>query len=94
MRLAQYTYDHNILCVPHAFSTGILVAASLHYVASMPHGQLTEFTVSESPLARDLLTEPFQLEADGTLHVPLAPGLGVRLNEDILNRYAQVPLRQ
>jgi L-alanine-DL-glutamate epimerase-like enolase superfamily enzyme len=94
MRLAQYSYDHNILCVPHAFSTGILVAASLHYVASMPHGQLTEFTVSESPLARDLLAEPFQLEADGTLCVPQAPGLGVHLNEDVLRRYAQVPLGQ
>lgn len=87
VRLAQYAYDHNILCVPHAFSTGILVAASLHYVASMPHGQLAEFTVSESPLARELLTEPFHLEADGTLRVPQAPGLGVKLNEEVLRRY-------
>ncbi|GHO89806.1 mandelate racemase/muconate lactonizing enzyme family protein [Dictyobacter formicarum] len=94
VRLAQYAYDHNILCVPHAFSTGILVAASLHYVASMPHGQLAEFTVSESPIARDLLTRPFHLEADGTVRVPQTPGLGVQINEDVLRRYAQVPIKE
>lgn len=92
MRIAQYTYDRNILCVPHAFSTGILVAASLHFVAAMPHGQLSEFTVSDSPIARDLLTEPFQLEPDGTVQVPRGPGLGVTLNEAVLRRYAQGPV--
>jgi len=90
VRLAQYAYDRNILCVPHAFSTGILVAASLHFVAGMPHGQLTEFTVSDSPLARHLLAEPFQLEPDGTVRVPQAPGLGVELDEEVLRRFAQV----
>jgi L-rhamnonate dehydratase len=92
MRLAQYTYDRNVLCVPHAFSTGILVAASLHYVASMPHGRLTEFTVSDSPLARELLAEPFRLQVDGTVCVPQGPGLGVTLNEEVLRRYAQGPV--
>ncbi|MBO0779402.1 MAG: mandelate racemase/muconate lactonizing enzyme family protein [Ktedonobacteraceae bacterium] len=94
VRLAQYAYDHNILCVPHAFSTGILVAASLHYVASMPHGRLAEFTVSESPIARDLLAEPFQLETDGTVRVPQTPGLGIKVNEEVLRRYAQVPVKE
>jgi len=92
VRIAQYAHDRNIMCVPHAFSTGILVAASLHVVAAMPRGQLTEFTVSDSPLARDLLVEPFRLEADGTVRVPRAPGLGVRLDEEVLRRYAQGPV--
>ncbi len=92
VRIAQYAHDHNLMCVPHAFSTGILVAASLHVVAAMPRGQLAEFTVSDSPLARDLLVEPFRLEADGTVRVPRAPGLGVRLDEEALRRYAQGPV--
>lgn len=92
IRIAQFAHDHNILCVPHAFSTGILVAASLHFVAAMPHGQLTEFTVSDSPIARDLLVEPFRLQPDGTVCVPRAPGLGVALDEDVLRRYAQGPV--
>lgn len=92
-RVGQYAFDHNILCVPHAFSTGILVAASLHFVAALPHGRLTEFTVSDSPLARDLLAEPFTLEPDGTVRVPRTPGLGVTLDEEVLRRYAQVTVR-
>lgn len=92
-RIGQYAYERNILCVPHAFSTGILVAASLHFVAGLPHGKLTEFTVTDSPLARHLLAEPFRLEADGTVRVPQEPGLGIRLNEEVLRRYAEVPVQ-
>ena len=68
------------------------MAASLHLAAGMPHGRLTEFTVSTSPFARELLAEPFQLEPDGTVRVPHTPGLGVMLNEEVLRRYAQVPV--
>jgi L-rhamnonate dehydratase len=92
MRVGLYAFEHNILCVPHAFSTGILVAASLHLAAGMPHGRLTEFTVSASPFARELLAEPFRLEPDGTVRVPQTPGLGVTLNEEVLRRYAEVPV--
>jgi L-rhamnonate dehydratase len=92
VRIAQYAHDRNILCVPHAFSTGILVAASLHFVAGMPHGRLTEFTVSDSPIARDLLTTPFRLEPDGSVRVPQGPGLGVTLDHEVLHRYAQGPI--
>ncbi len=92
MRVAQYAFGRNLMCVPHAFSTGILTAASLHFVAAMPHGQLAEFTVSDSPLARDLIADPFRLESDGTVRVPEIPGLGVTLDEEVLRRYAQGPV--
>ncbi len=91
-RIGHYAFEHNVLCVPHAFSTGILVAASLHFVAALPHGNLTEFTVSESPLARDLVANPVRLESDGTVRVPRGPGLGVVLDEEVLRRYAQTPV--
>ena len=92
MRVAQYAYDHNIQCVPHAFSTDLLLAASLHVVAATPHGSLVEFRISTSPLVNQLLVEPLRLEEDGTLRVPQAPGLGVVLNEEAVRRFAQVPI--
>ncbi len=92
LRVAQYAYDHNILCVPHAYSTDLVLAASLHFVAAMPHGQLVEFRISQSPLVRDLAVNPLQLESDGTLRVPQAPGLGLMLNEEVVRRFAQVPI--
>ena len=48
-RVGRYAFERNILCVPHAFSTGILVAASLHFVAGMPHGN---WPSSRSAIAR------------------------------------------
>lgn len=77
----------NRRCVPHAFSTGVLVAASLQFAASMPRGTLAEFTVTESPLARELLARPFQLDADGCVGVPEGPGLGVELDWEAVERY-------
>jgi L-alanine-DL-glutamate epimerase-like enolase superfamily enzyme len=78
--------------VPHVYTTDVLLAASLHFVAAMPHGHLVEFRISDSPLIRDLLTEPLRLEPDGTLRVPQSAGLGITLDEDVVRRYAQGPV--
>ena len=81
-RIAALTWERNRAMVPHAFSTGILVAASLHMTAAMPHGTLTEFSVADGPLVRDLLLDPFALESDGTVLVPTGPGLGIELEPE------------
>jgi L-rhamnonate dehydratase len=86
-RIAALTWERNRAMVPHAFSTGILVAASLHMTAAMPHGTLTEFSVADGPLVRDLLLDPFTLESDGTVLVPTGPGLGIELNPSVVERF-------
>jgi L-rhamnonate dehydratase len=86
-RIAALTFEKNRAMVPHAFSTGILVAASLHMTAAMPHGTLTEFSVADGPLVRDLLQDPFTLEADGSVRVPTGPGLGIELNPSVVERF-------
>ena len=81
--------DANVRLVPHAFKTGILQAASLHLAATLPHADLCELTVHGGPLARTLTQEDFmqRLETDGTVAIPNEPGLGVRLNEETVERY-------
>ena len=71
--------------VPHCFSTGVLVAASLHFAATLDRPTFSEFSVADSPLVNGLLTEPFVL-ADGQLAVPTGPGLGIELSEDVVDR--------
>ena len=66
--------------VPHCFSSGVLVAASLHFVATLDRPTLCEYSVAESPLVNEILREPFVLQ-DGRLAVPDGPGLGVDLND-------------
>jgi len=83
--LANYK---NVKLVPHHFSTGILLAASLHFLTTLPDGDLMEFCNSGSPLSKDLLLKPIEFE-NGFLKLPDAPGLGIELNEEIINKYQQ-----
>ena len=71
--------------VPHCFSTGVLVAASLHFVATLDRPTWSEYSVADSPLVNGILREPFTLR-DGQLRVPAGPGLGIELDQDAIDR--------
>ncbi len=73
-------------CVPHCFSTGINLAASLHWMAACPEGDLVEYCLRPSPLIRHLVRNLPPL-VDGRVPVPDGPGLGIDLDESILERY-------
>ncbi len=90
-RIAQMAHRRNLPCIPHAYSTGVLLAASVHWVAAIPNGSLVEYTVEESPLATaltgtGLLREPLRA-VEGWITVPEGPGLGVELDEELVARY-------
>lgn len=90
-RIAHLARQRNLPCVPHAYSTGVLLAASLHWAASVPNGWLVEYTVEESPLATGLtgtglLREPLRA-VEGYLTVPDGPGLGIALDEEMVGRF-------
>jgi L-alanine-DL-glutamate epimerase-like enolase superfamily enzyme len=84
-QIAQLARERRVEVVPHCFSTGVLVAASLHFAASLDRPLMSEFSVADSPLAGGLLEQPFALE-HGKLRVPTEPGLGIRLDETLLSR--------
>jgi L-rhamnonate dehydratase len=72
--------------VPHCFSTGINLAASLHWMASIPTGTLVEYCLRPSPLMRKLVRNLPPL-VEGEVPVPMGPGLGIELDEEIVERY-------
>ena len=72
--------------VPHGFSTGILLAATVHFLAAAKHGDLIEYSQSDSALFTDLVTNQVSME-DGYVTVPDTPGLGVQLNEETMEKY-------
>jgi L-alanine-DL-glutamate epimerase-like enolase superfamily enzyme len=45
-----------------------------------------EFNTSQGPLSRELVKEPLSLR-DGYLAVPNGPGLGVEVNEQVIEKY-------
>jgi L-alanine-DL-glutamate epimerase-like enolase superfamily enzyme len=85
-KIATIAADANILCIPHAFKTGILVAASIHLIASIQHAPFLEFSVTESGIRKELLAKPF-IQKDGFVDVPTSPGLGIELNPEVIKKY-------
>jgi len=89
-KIAYMAHEANRPCVPHAFKTGVLVAACLHLIAAIPNSLFLEYSVSDSALRRELLAEPFQV-VRGRVAVPTKPGLGVEINQAVLSKYAFTP---
>jgi L-rhamnonate dehydratase len=85
-RIAQLAQVHHITCVPHAWSSGIVIAASLHLIASIPNGCLLEYCTADTPIRQELLTNDIQV-VDGYAVVSEKPGLGIEINEDALEKY-------
>lgn len=72
---------------PHAFSTGVGLAAALHLLASTPNGEWLEYDTTGYALRDALLAEPIEPTADGTVPLPTAPGLGVELTRKTVAEY-------
>ena len=72
---------------PHNFSSGILLAATIHLMASTPNTQWLEMDTSGNAVYEELLTFKLQMK-DGYVEVPNQPGLGVELTEKTIKKYA------
>ncbi len=76
---------------PHAWLTDLLSAASLHANASLPRSLFLEYNVSNSPMLRDIIQNPLQMDSDGMIAVPQGPGLGIEVDEKAIAKYRVMP---
>lgn len=83
VRIARMARSRGRDCVLHAWSTGIIKAASLHVLASLPEARYLEYCVQETTLNQRLVAERFPL-SDGEVEIPTRPGLGITLDEEVL----------
>lgn len=72
--------------VPHGFSTGILLAATVQFLAACEQGDLMEYSQSTSPLFTDLVRNRITFE-DGYVKVPDCIGLGIEFDENLIDKY-------
>jgi L-alanine-DL-glutamate epimerase-like enolase superfamily enzyme len=85
-RVSEMCLKRRRRVVPHCFSTGINLVASLHWISSVPSGDLVEYCLRPSPLMRKLVKNLPPL-VDGYVSVPQGPGLGIELDQSIIDEF-------
>jgi D-galactarolactone cycloisomerase len=90
--LAELALRSNRWFSPHTWTNGIGVLANLQVCCGVGGGPFLEFPYDPpgwTPERRDfMLAEPIATDADGFVHVPAAPGLGIVLDEERIGHYA------
>lgn len=83
LQVAQMAAAFGLGFAPHTWSNGLGLLANLHVLAAT-QGAWLEYPYDPPgwvPEARDaMLTEPVVADADGTVALPQAPGLGIELD--------------
>ena len=91
-RVCEMARERGRKIVPHAWKTGISIAAAAHLSAVTPHCPYIEFlpaNLCDSLLRKELVRDGLELR-QGLLPLPTRPGLGVGVDMDALRRF-EVP---
>lgn len=83
LKVYEMSKEYKVKLVPHGFSTGILTAATAHFLAACESTDLIEYSQSTSQLNKYLVKTPIEFK-DGYLTVPKGIGLGIELDENII----------
>ena len=89
LRVARHAEREGRLIVPHAWKSGISIAAAAHLAAASPNCIFIEYLPAEltdSPLRQELVAEDLAM-VDGQIVLSEAPGLGVSLAPGALERF-------
>ncbi len=93
-KIAALCQAYNTMLIPHVWGSGVGLAASLQFIATLPPAPLCscpkepllEYDQSSHPFRLDLIYDGIRFE-DGYVYVPQKAGIGVDVNRDILQKY-------
>jgi D-galactarolactone cycloisomerase len=93
-KIAALSQAYWIQCIPHAWGGVIGLSATLHFLASLPDcppslfpiPPMLEYEQTFNPFRDDLSLNPLTHDK-GIVDVPKGPGLGIEINQDIIDRY-------
>lgn len=89
-RIGWAAQDRGIRLVPHGWNTAVGLAADLHLASALSGTDLVEYKTGAAYID-ELVTGGWSLDTEGLLAVPEAPGLGVTLDPQALQRYGTNP---
>jgi L-alanine-DL-glutamate epimerase-like enolase superfamily enzyme len=92
LRVVRMAADAGLACTPHSANLSLVTICSMHLLGAIPNaGKYLEFSIEGAdyyPWQEGLfLGDPFAVR-DGRVAIPAAPGWGVEINPDWLERAA------
>ncbi|MCP4384770.1 MAG: mandelate racemase/muconate lactonizing enzyme family protein [Hyphomicrobiales bacterium] len=78
--------DHSKRVAPHSWSDAVAVIANAHYAAALDNAITVEVDQTGNPFVDSLLGDRLPIR-DGLLHLNDEPGLGITLDQDIVDRF-------
>jgi L-alanine-DL-glutamate epimerase-like enolase superfamily enzyme len=85
--VARYAEARGVTYINHTFTSNLALSASLQPYAGLERDHICEYPTGLRPLAAELTTTRIVPDANGMIHVPDAPGLGVEVDAAALERY-------
>lgn len=73
--------------INHTFTSHLALSASLQPYADHEWGGLCEYPINSKPVSYDITREHIDVDADGLVHLPDAPGLGLTPNPAVMAEY-------
>ena len=91
-RVGEMAEASGVRFATHSWSDAVAIVANAHVISAHDHGITVEIDRTGNPFVDDLLVEPLEVR-DGRLSLSDAPGLGIELNDEVLQQYrSQDPL--
>jgi galactonate dehydratase len=88
-KIAAMAEDHYLTVAPHSPLGPVSTAVATHFAASTGNFFILEYRIDSEGPDRRLIRQPLAL-AEGHVQIPETPGLGIELNEEVLQGH---PLR-
>lgn len=87
-QVADYAVKRGVTYINHTFTSNLALSASMQPFAGLEHHTICEYPTTLRQLAVDMTVNHIVPDANGQIHVPDAPGLGIEINPAALTQYA------
>ena len=85
--VARYARERGVTYVNHTFTSHLALSASLQPFAGHAGDEICEYPVAPKALTWEITTNHIERDANGYIHLPDAPGLGMTLDLAAARRY-------
>lgn len=86
LRVAKMAEEKGLPCVPHSANLSLVTVFTLHMMGAIPNaGNYVEFSIEPTAWAQGLFSPTLDVQ-DGKVQIPEAPGWGVEINPQWLEK--------